>query len=349
MSILATEHLTRGVDELNTVNDLSAPPRFTLDQDRKPILVVRNLGKRFGRVTAVDAINFEVFEGEIFGLVGLNGAGKTTTMLILSSLLNPNSGSASVCGYDVMKEKDDVRRSIGFVFEEEAVDIYLTGRQNLDFAARMYSLSRQERERMVASVLKTVGLEQHANSKVRNYSGGMLRRLEIARGMLTSPRVLLLDEPTIGLDVQTRRYVWDYIRRTNRERGVTALLATSYLDEADYLCNRIAILHEGRIVATGTPEALKASIGENLITFKLSKGSPEEFAGLLQKMPWTKSIERRDNGTFVLSLKDKSIGIPAIVRMAKAHGFGISSIQSSTPSLNDVLLHYTKKGTEGAR
>jgi ABC-2 type transport system ATP-binding protein len=348
MDVPATEQFALGPCGLKTVNGLSVQPPLKAGKDRTTLITVSNMSKKFGTVTAVDAISFEVFEGEIFGLVGLNGAGKTTTMLILSSLLNPNSGSASVCGYDVMKEKDDVRRSIGFVFEEEAVDIYLTGRQNLDFAARMYSLSRQERERMVASVLKTVGLEQHANSKVRNYSGGMLRRLEIARGMLTSPRVLLLDEPTIGLDVQTRRYVWDYIRRTNREMGVTALLATSYLDEADYLCNRIAILHEGRIVATGTPEALKASIGENLITFKLSKGSPEEFAGVLQEMHWVKSIESRGNGTFVLSLKDKSIGIPGIVRMAKAHGFGITSIQSSTPSLNDVLLHYTKKDTEGA-
>jgi ABC-2 type transport system ATP-binding protein len=342
-----TKPFTSGSWGLKAVNGMSMQPAITAGKDRTTLITVSNLSKKFGTVTAVDAISFEVFEGEIFGLVGLNGAGKTTTMLILSSLLNPNSGSASVCGYDIMKKKDDVRRSIGFVFEEEAVDIYLTGRQNLDFAARMYSLSRQERERMVAAVLKTVGLEQHANSKVKNYSGGMLRRLEIARGMLTSPRVLLLDEPTIGLDVQTRRYVWDYIRRTNREMGVTALLATSYLDEADYLCNRIAILHAGRIVATGTPEALKSSIGENLITFKLSKGAPREFAGLLQEMSWSKSIENRGNGTFVLSLKDKSIGIPAIVRMAKAHGFGISSIQSSTPSLNDVLLHYTKKGTEG--
>ena len=348
MPIFTTEHLAPDSGELKAINDLSAPPLPTAGKDRTPMIAISNLSKKFGIITAVDAISFEVFEGEIFGLVGLNGAGKTTTMLILSSLLNPTSGSASVCGYDVMKEKDSVRRSIGFVFEEEAVDIYLTGRQNLDFAARMYSLSRQERERMVASVLKTVGLEQHANSKVRNYSGGMLRRLEIARGMLTSPRVLLLDEPTIGLDVQTRRYVWDYIRRTNREMGVTALLATSYLDEADYLCNRIAILHEGRIIATGTPEALKASIGENLIIFKLSKGSPEQFAGLLQDMPWTKSLESRGNGTFALSLKDKSIGIPQIVRMARTHGFGISFIQSSMPSLNDVLLHYTEKGTKGA-
>jgi len=343
---LATENLTRRVAELKAVNELNVPPGVTRDNDRKAILVARNLRKTFGNVTAVDAINFEVFEGEIFGLVGLNGAGKTTTMLMVSSLLNPDSGSATVCGYDVMKEKDGVRRSIGFVFEEEAVDIYLTGKQNLDFAARMYSLPKQEREKRVAEVLKTVGLEQHANAKVRDYSGGMLRRLEIARGMLTSPRVLLLDEPTIGLDVQTRRYLWDYLRRVNKQMGATVLLATSYLDEADYLCNRIAILHEGKIVALNTPEALKGSIGENLITLKVSKGSQEEFARLLREMPWAKSVESQGQGTLVLSLKDKSIGIPEIVRMAKTHGFSISSIKSSTPNLNDVLLHYVKKSVE---
>ena len=365
--MLTTEDPTRRVGELKAANDLSAPPSVTLDNDRKPILVVRNLSKAFGKVTAVDAINFEVFEGEIFGLVGLNGAGKTTTMLMVSSLLNPDSGSATVCGYDVVKEKDGVRRSIGFVFEEEAVDIYLTGKQNLDFAARMYSLSKDEREQRVAEVLKTVGLEQHANGKVKDYSGGMLRRLEIARGMLTSPKVLLLDEPTIGLDVQTRRYLWDYLRRVNKEMGATVLLATSYLEEADYLCNRIAILHEGKIVASNTPEALKASIGENLITLKVSKGaheefaellvgedlitpkvsegSQEEFAELLRETTWAKSVESTE-GTIVLSLTDKSIGIPEIVRLAKTHGFSISSIKSSTPNLNDVLLHYAKKIAE---
>ena len=345
MAVLTREDLTNGAEEPRAVNDLNAPSSVTLGNYRKPILVVRGLSKAFGAVTAVDAINFEVFEGEIFGLVGLNGAGKTTTMLMVSSLLNPDSGSASVCGYDVMREKDGVRRSIGFVFEEAAVDIYLTGKQNLDFAARMYSLPKQEREKRVAEVLKTVGLEQHANGKVKDYSGGMLRRLEIARGMLTSPKVLLLDEPTIGLDVQTRRYLWDYLRRVNKEMGTTVLLATSYLEEADYLCNRIAILHEGKIVASNTPEALKSSIGENLITLRLSKGPQEEFAELLREMTWANSVEGHD-GALVLSLKDKNIGIPEIVRLAKTHGFSISSIKSSTPNLNDVLLHYAQKTVE---
>jgi ABC-2 type transport system ATP-binding protein len=351
---------------MKSTNELSAGRSFALDRQGRPIVDVRNLSKRFDGVKAVDAISFEVFEGEIFGLVGLNGAGKTTTMLMVSSLLNPDSGSASVCGYDILKEKDGVRRSIGFVFEEEAVDIYLTGKQNLDFAARMYSLSKEERETRVAEVLRTVGLEQHANDKVKAYSGGMLRRLEIARGMLTSPRVLLLDEPTIGLDVQTRRYLWDYLRRINRDMGVTVLLATSYLDEADYLCNRIAILHEGRVVASNTPEELKSSVGENLITLRVAKGSkkdfaelfvgedliarrasesPQEFAKVLLNTPWAKSVTIDDQGTLVLSLQNKDVGIPEIVRTAKRHGFSILSIKSSTPALNDVLLHYAVRGS----
>jgi ABC-2 type transport system ATP-binding protein len=363
--VVATEEVSEG-PEFKATNQLTERRSLALDKQGRPIVEVRRLSRRFDSVKAVDAISFEVFEGEIFGLVGLNGAGKTTTMLMVSSLLNPDSGSASVCGFDIIKEKDGVRRSIGFVFEEEAVDIYLTGKQNLDFAARMYSLSKQERETRVAEVLKTVGLEQHANGKVRDYSGGMLRRLEIARGMLTSPRVLLLDEPTIGLDVQTRRYLWDYLRRINKEMGVTVLLATSYLDEADYLCNRIAILHNGRIVASDTPEALKSSIGENLITLRISDESkkefaellvgedlitsrvtkgPQDFAEVLRKMPWAKNVKIDDQGTLVLSLENKSVGIPEIVRLAKTQGLSISSIRSSTPSLNDVLLHYVVRGS----
>jgi ABC-2 type transport system ATP-binding protein len=329
MPSLTTESLTLG---------------FGGQKDRKPILEVINLSKRFGRVTAVDSISFEVFEGEIFGLIGLNGAGKTTTILMLSSLLNPDSGSATVRGFDIVKDKDGVRRSIGLVFEEEAVDIYLTGKQNLDFAARMYNLPKQVREKRVAEVLKTVGLEGHADTAVNDYSGGMLRRLEIARGMLTYPKVLFLDEPTIGLDVQTRRYLWDYIRRINKEMGTTVLLATSYLDEADYLCNRLAIMDKGRIIVTGTPEELKTLIGDYLITLKLSKGSEEDFVARLQEMDWVKSIEK--NGSLVLSMKDRSVGIIEIVKFARENGFGVSSIKSSRASLNDVLLHYTGKKVE---
>jgi ABC-2 type transport system ATP-binding protein len=318
----------------------------TSKSEGKPVIDVRTITKHYGKITAVNSISFQVFQGDIFGLVGLNGAGKTTTVKMLSSLLNPDSGSATVCGYDIVKEKDGVRLCIGLVFEEEAVDIYLTGKENLDFAARMYNLPKEVREKRVAEVLKTVGLEAHANIQVRYYSGGMLRRLEIARGMLTYPEILFLDEPTIGLDVQTRRYLWDYIKRINRERDTTVLLSTSYLDEADYLCNRIAIIDEGRILAIGTPDQLKASVGEYLVTVKLSKGSGEEFVKILRGMGWVANAKLVDS-SFVLGMKNNTIGMVQIVRFATDHGFGISSIKSHRASLDDVLLHYTGKRVAG--
>lgn len=309
-----------------------------------PTIDVRNLTKSYGKVLAVDSISFQVFRGEIFGLVGLNGAGKTTTVMMLSSLLNPDSGSATVCGRDIVRDKGGVRESIGLVFEEEAVDIYLTGKENLDFAARMYNLPKHVREERVADVLKTVGLQAHANSEVRNYSGGMLRRLEIARGMLTSPEILFLDEPTIGLDVQTRRYLWDYIKQLNREKGTTILLSTSYLDEADYLCNRIAIMDEGRILVIGAPDQLKAHVGKQVITLKLSNGSDEQFVQRLRAFGWVKDVERT-NSSLVLSTEDRSIGVLEIVKLATQQGIGVSSVKSSRPTLDDVLLHYTGKRT----
>jgi len=303
------------------------------------------LTKVFGNVVAVDHISFEVDEGEIFGLVGLNGAGKTTTVLMLTTLLNPDSGTATVFGHNILKEKDSVRRSVGVVFEEQAVDIYLTGKQNLDFYARMYNLPKKVREERIADVLNTVGLAEHANVKVNDYSGGMLRRLEIARGMLTQPKVLFLDEPTIGVDVQTRRYLWDYLRRVNKESGMTIFLATSYLEEADYLCDRVAIIDEGKLIVTGRPKELKDSIGKNLISLKLTTGLRADFIKLLQGLEYVERIEERDD-LLEFSLKNGSIGIPEIVRLARGNGFTISSISSHKPSLNDVLLHYTGKKNE---
>ncbi len=305
---------------------------------------VSGLSRRFGDVQAVNGISFRVEAGEIFGLIGLNGAGKTTTILMLASLLNPDSGTATVGGCDIVRDKDGVRRQIGLVFEEEAVDIYLTGRQNLDFAARMYSLPPKTREKRVAEVLRTVGLEAHADSKVNDYSGGMLRRLEIARGMLTYPKVLLLDEPTIGLDAQTRRYVWDYIRRVNREMGMTILLSTSYLDEADYLCNRLAIIDKGQIIASGTPEELKASVGKHLVTVRLFEGSESDFVAGIEKAGLIRRAEKRDG--LVLDMAERGAGLMDVLRFAKMHGFSISSIKSSESSLNDVLLHYIGQGAE---
>jgi ABC-2 type transport system ATP-binding protein len=307
-----------------------------------PAIEVSGLRRRFGHVEAVNGISFTVATGEIFGLIGLNGAGKTTTILMLATLLNPDSGGAIVGGCDIVRDRDGVRRQIGLVFEEEAVDIYLTGRQNLDFAARMYNLPRKIREQRVAEVLRTVGLEAHADGKVDDYSGGMLRRLEIARGMLTYPRILLLDEPTMGLDAQTRRYLWDYVRRVNKEMDMTVLLSTSYLDEADYLCNRLALMDKGRIIASGTPEELKASVGTHLVTVRLSQGSETDFVAALQEAGLIRRAEIRQG--LVLDMAERDAGVMGVLRFAKTHGFSISSIKSSESSLNDVLLHYTEEG-----
>lgn len=303
------------------------------------------LTRTFDNVVAVDHVSFDVKAGEIFGLLGLNGAGKTTTVLMLATLLNPDSGTATVCGYDILKEKDSIRRSIGVVFEEQAVDIYLTGRQNLDFSIRMYNLPKKIREERITSALNTIGLADFAGVRVKDYSGGMLRRLEIARAMLTYPRVLLLDEPTIGVDVQTRRYLWDYLRGVNQELGMTIFLATSYLEEADYLCNRVVLMDEGKLVVTGMPEELKASIGKNLISLKLRDGMKADFIKLLDGLECVERIEERD-GVLELSMKNGSPGIPGIVRLARDNGFSISSISSRQPSLNDVLLHYIGKKIE---
>jgi len=183
------------------------------DSESKNVIEAKGLTKRYGKVTAVDGIDLEVHEGEIFGLVGLNGAGKTSTLMMLSTMRKPTSGTARVNGYDILKEPSEVRRSIGMVFEEQAVDTYLTGKQNLDYAARMYGLQPEERRRRVNEILETIGLTANADKKVKDYSGGMLRRLEIGRAMLIDPKILFLDEPTIGVDVQTRRYLWDYLKR----------------------------------------------------------------------------------------------------------------------------------------
>jgi len=207
-----------------------------------------------------------VEEGEIFGFLGPNGAGKTTTLNMLATLLRPTSGTALVDGHDILKEPDAVRRSIGMVFQDPTLDTELTGRENLDFHGRLYGLSREVRRRRIEEVLEVVQLADRADELVKTYSGGMKRRLEIARGLMHYPRVLFLDEPTLGLDPQTRRAIWDYIRRLNREEGVTIILTTHYTEEADQLCDRVQIIDFGRIVALDTPENLKAKLQGDVVS-----------------------------------------------------------------------------------
>jgi ABC-2 type transport system ATP-binding protein len=302
-------------------------------------IAVEGLTRRFGSLTAVDAVSFTVDQGELFALLGPNGAGKTTIINMLITLLSPTSGTARVAGFDVVREKDAVRRHIGIVFQEPALDKDLTGKENLDFHGMMYGIPRAERARRIAGVLELVELTEKADVLVQNYSGGMKRRLEIARGLIHHPSVLFLDEPTLGLDAQTRRRIWEYIRRMNREEGVTIILTTHYMEEADYLSGRVAIIDRGRIVAMGTPHGLKDVLGGDVITLELD-GDAGGFISLLGGVPWVKGAKEHD-GEVSVTVEMGERRVPDLVALALEHGVHIRSVLLRKPSLEDVFLHFT--------
>ena len=314
-----------------------------MSEGKNRAIEVFNLTKNFRDLTAVDGITFEVGEGEIFGLIGANGAGKTTTIMMLCTLIHPTYGSARICGYDIIKESKKVRESIGVVFEEPSIDIRLTGRENLDFHARMYHLPKRIREERVSEVLDLVELRDKEDLLVKDYSGGMQRRLEIARSLLNHPKVLFLDEPTIGLDVQTRRKMWDYVKKMNREEGTTLFLTTHYIDEADQICNRVGIMDHGEIKAIDRPERLKYSAGESVISLKLSTGSKEDFSRLLSELDWVKEIDE-SNGSFRVGISYGEKRVPEIVRLARENGFSISSISSHKVTLEDAFIRHNEGG-----
>ena len=302
---------------------------------------VRNLTKKFNGFTAVDNISFEVKKGELFGLLGPNGAGKTTTINMLSTILTPTSRYAKVCGYDIVKERDDVRRNIGIVFQEPALDNKLTGKENLEFHAMMYGMDKHERKKRMAEVLELVELSDKANVLVENYSGGMKRRLEIARGLIHKPKVLFLDEPTLGLDAQTRRHIWNYIKRLNRESSITIILTTHYMEEADYLCDRIAIIDHGKIIVMDSPKRLKDELGGDIITFEL-EGNSNEFMNSVNKLRFVKSVKKHKDELIVM-VEQGEKRIPELISVAQKKGIDIKSVTLHKPSLEDVFLHFTGK------
>lgn len=299
---------------------------------------VEGLTKKFDRVTAVNDISFEVEEGECFGLVGPNEAGKTTTLMVLATVLNPTSGLGKICGHSILNERDEVRTNVGMVFEETSLDVQLTGRDNLNFHARMYHMPGKVREQRVAEVLRVVGMEDKADIPVKNYSGGMQRRLEIARSMLTHPPVLFLDEPTVGLDVQTRRFMWDYVKKLNREQGMTVLLATHYIEEADYLCDRIGVMNEGKVMASGTPGELKESVGKSIVSLSITENSTDGFTQVLSELPWVEGV-KENNHFLELSLSRENVNLAEIADLARSRGLTISSISVRKPSLEDAFFH----------
>jgi ABC-2 type transport system ATP-binding protein len=294
---------------------------------------VRGLVKRYGDLTAVDGVDFDVQAGETFGFLGPNGAGKSTTIKILCTLAQLTEGSAQVAGFDVVKQRSDVRRHIGLVFQETTLDAYLTGEQNLRFHAELYGIPRDILEERLRQVLEMVELWDRRGDAVQTYSGGMKRRLEIARGLMHSPRVLFLDEPTVGLDPQTRASIWAYINELRQTENITIFLTTHYMDEAEN-CDRIAIMDAGRIVALDEPEALKASVGTDRVQIKTAD-DPAAIARLREHFSLEAAVH---DGAVTFAVESGESFVPVLFAEL---GVPILSVSVARPSLDDVFLSYT--------
>lgn len=309
-------------------------------ENEKSIIRVKNLTKKFGNLTAVNDISFEVKEGEIFGLLGPNGAGKSTTLSMFATLLDPTRGEAKINDFDIVHQRDEVRNSIGMVFQDPTLDDELTAYENLDFHGRLYGVPREIRKKKIAELLKLVELDKRKDSLVKTFSGGMKRRLEIARGLLHEPKVLFLDEPTLGLDPQTRNNLWDYIEKLNKETHLTIILTTHYMEEADKLCSRVAIIDQGKIIAIDSPLTLKNQIGGDVIT--LETPDQKDLSKVLGNCKWCGNVKIHD-GSVTINVEDADKKIADIIKLAEKNKIKISSIMIHKPSLEDVFLYYTGK------
>ena len=302
-------------------------------------ILTEALGKTFpGGVEAVRDVTLSVNEREIYGFLGPNGAGKTTTMSMLSTLLLPSQGHAEVAGIDVVRRPEAVRRRIGLVFQRSTADGDLTGRENLEIAAGLNGLSRSEAQPRIREVLERMELAEAADRKVRTYSGGMQRRLELAVGTIHRPEILFLDEPTLGLDPQGRARFWDYIRDLRREDGVTVFLTTHYLEEADQLSDRISILDHGTVLTTGSPARLKEKLGGDVVV--LSTSTEADVAPVVAGLPGVQGIEVEDHSVRIKCLRGESL-VPTLVNACTAAGIGVTSVAIRRPSLDEVFLAMT--------
>jgi ABC-2 type transport system ATP-binding protein len=299
----------------------------------------RTLSRRFGDFVAVNEVEFTVRQGEIFGFLGPNGAGKSTTINMLCTMLRPTSGTAIVNGYDLVRQADGVRQSIGIIFQDPSLDDRLTGLENMQFHAMLYNVPRAAFRERATELLAMVNLTDKARAPIRTYSGGMKRRLEIARGLLHHPAVLFLDEPTIGLDPQTRRHIWDYLLALRRRQGVTMFMTTHYMGEAEH-CDRIAIIDHGRIVALDTPPALKAMVGGDVITLRTSDNDRAATAiastlGLPTRMT--------EEGDLIVETPQGDRAIPQLIDVLRsaAEPIQVETIGLSRPTLEDVFVKLT--------
>ena len=301
---------------------------------------VDKLTKRFGDFTAVDAISFTVNQGEVFGLLGPNGAGKSTLIRMLTTLVPPTSGTARVNCFDVARDPDDVRKTIGVIPQAMTSDQDLTAEENMSIFAKLYGIRNPERRQVIQELLREVDLEKWADKPVKMFSGGMRRRLEIARGLVHEPKILFLDEPTTGLDPVSRVSVWEMLVRLKRERDLTILVTTHYMDEADKLCDRIAIVDHGKLVALDSPLKLKASIpGKNILEVSFA-AVPAQWLETLQALPEVAGVKAEDN-IFRISSNNGPRTTVALLEKARDASVGVSSLSVQSTTLDDVFVHYT--------
>jgi ABC-2 type transport system ATP-binding protein len=313
-----------------------------------PAIEVQGLRKEFaGGTVAVDGIDLEVREGEIFGFLGPNGAGKTTTVRMLTTLLRPTAGRVRVAGYDLQRQQLEVRRSIGVALQEAGLDAMATGRELLRLQAQLFGMSSHRARERAGELLELVGLVDAGDRQIKTYSGGMKRRLDLASALVHSPRVLFLDEPTEGLDPASRQTIWQEVARLNREHGVTVFLTTHYLEEADRLADRLAIIDHGRIVAEGTPAALKASIGGDVITVTVEAARSEQALAVLRPLDGLRDL-RPDGAGLTLFVDDGAGAVANVIRALDAAGVAVGSVAISQPSLDEVFLRATGSRLEGA-
>jgi len=301
-----------------------------------PAIKTENLVKRFGEVTAVNGVSLEIPEGEVFGLLGPNGAGKTTLISMLSTLVTPTSGAAAVAGFDITTQSLEVRRNIGIVFQEPSVDDLLTGRENLYLHSMLYGLPRAEINPKIKKMLELVKLTDRAGSLVKTYSGGMRRRLEIARGLIHGPKILFLDEPTLGLDPASRKAVWGYIKNLKDAKNTTIILTTHYMEEADALADRIAIIDQGRIIELDTPQALKRKVGQDLVFLK---GGIDTDA--IRKLPFISHIEQTGD-TFMIGITDPGRNLQTLLNSAGT----VEEVEVRRVTLDDVFLKFSGRQIE---
>lgn len=305
------------------------------------MIIIRDLVKQYQNLTAVDNLSLDICNNEVFGLLGQNGAGKTTIIHMLATLLKPTSGSATVNGFDIVKEPAKVRASIGIVFQAPSSDDMLTGYENLKLHSLLYNVPRKIREKRISDVLELVDLTERQHDQVKKYSGGMRRRLEIARGILHKPKILFLDEPTLGLDPRSRESMWNYIRKLVQEEKITIILTTHYMEEADFLCDRIGILDRGKIIALDTPSQLKEIVsGNDIIKLRLEK-KDEDFDSLLKDLSFIHRISTDVDGSVILLVENASRNLPKILKKVNAE-----SVEFSNRNLNDVFIHFTAQETK---